>query len=135
MSQLKKTAAVATLVGLSLTAGGCLFVDTTSYNGYGAHHRVTRGEMDDIVRQNTRLRLGADRDQALNLYPERAVSFWSSDQIAGYEVEEWRVRAYTKHRNTYFERWLYFVDGRLAAFNQEQIDYNDSDRVLGWATR
>lgn len=134
MNSKKKTAAALLLAGVGLASGGCLYVETNGSSSYSAHHRVSADELDYIVRQNTRLRLGMHREDALSLYPTPATSFWSSDVVDGYEVEEWRVRAYSRRSSTRFERWLYFVDGRLVAFDQDSLDYRDSARVQAWAS-
>jgi len=134
MNAKKKTAAALLLAGVGFASGGCLYVETNGSSGYSAHYRVSTDELDHIVRQNTRLRLGMHREDALSLYPEPAVSYWSSDKVDGYQVEEWRVRAYSRHKGTRFERWLYFVDERLVAFDQDSIDYRDPARVHAWAS-
>lgn len=126
----KRGLAVFAAAAALATLPGCIIVDS---NGGSKLNRISSTEMDTLVNDNKLLEIGMVKSEVMPLYPGRTISLWSSTEIDGHRVEEWRVYATQKNPSTLFRRWIYFVDGKVAEFGREQVDYKKGSRVEDWA--
>lgn len=123
--------AAGSLLGLSaLVAGGCVYarVDRVAVAPDG--YEVTDSGMRGLVESNNAVGLGQPRDAVLSAYPPGALSLKSSATIDGYRVEEWRAQAVSHDRDTFFRRYLYFVDGALAELSDDRVEYREEPGVV-----
>jgi hypothetical protein len=97
---------------------------------------ITNDQMTGLIATTRDLRVGMMRDEALGLYAPEHLNLKSSTTSDGLVFEEWQVEAHSDRHDRYFRRYLYFADGRLAAFSDERISYRENgDLMRSWAGR
>jgi hypothetical protein len=127
------TAAAAAIAAATL-CGGCIFVSDTE-RVYTADP-ITHDEMTGMIARTRDLHVGMARQDALALYAIEHLNLKSSTMSDGLVYEEWQVEASSRRGDQHFRRYLYFADGRLAAFSDERIHYRENAELLrNWAGR
>ncbi len=128
---MKTTAIVAGATTLALLLPGCISVRVPAT--YDGSRSVSNAQFEEIVVSNQKVRLGMSRDEVLGLFPAEALTLKSTASIDGSVVEEWQSLAIRRDWSNTFERWMYFVDGRLAQMSDNRIAYDAKrDYVERW---
>lgn len=126
-------------VGALAAAGllnGCIFVSNTTSGYKGNTRAVSKTEMVEVMDANNRVRLGMTLEEALESYPQRLVTLRSSASIDDHTIEVYQVAAYQSNGASRFERWLYFVDGKLVEVSDVELDWRGNEGLLlNWGVR
>lgn len=116
-----KRLATLALIAPLLALPGCIIVDGSTGSHYDGYGRVSRAELGRIVAANTQNHTGDAREEVLARYPAESVSLLHTSVNAdGEEVAVYRV--YARSSSTRFERYLVFVNGRLALLTDDRDD-------------
>lgn len=128
-----RTLGLVAVAAAGLLSTGCIFVAGGSRT-YHSASPVTAVQMEDMIARTRDLRVGMPREDALGLYPGDRLNLKSSTTADGHVFEEWQVEAYSRSGDIHFRRYLYFADGKLAAFSDSRVEYRENPEVLrGWA--
>ncbi|MEM1330344.1 MAG: hypothetical protein AAGG07_07270 [Planctomycetota bacterium] len=133
-TRMHRGAAAAGLVSMVILAGGCV-VAIGNGSESGKLNRVSTSEMDELVRAQQTLEIGMSKDEVISGFDTDLVTLMSSARYEGRDIEEWRVYAYDKRRKVRFQRWVYFVDGKLVQFGDERVEYEQWEQIRQrWAS-
>lgn len=122
-------------MGVAMALAGCSVTVHDHYDtprGDGPR-TVSAEAFGDVVAANRRVRLGMSQSEALGQYPADLLTLRSSMRVEGSLVEEWQAYALRRDGASSFERWLYFVDGRLEELRDMRLGEDEvRTKLTGW---